>query len=529
MRNEFMVFSVVSLVGTALLGYFINPGLWWLMVLFLPLVVIGYYDMFQAKHAIMRNFPILGRGRYLMEDMRPKLYQYFIESDTNGRPISRIFRAIVYQRAKHQRDTTPFGTQLDVYAEGYEWMNHSISAKDAHSLEIQNPRTIVGSPDCKQPYAASIFNVSAMSFGSLSSAAIEALNGGAKIGGFAHNTGEGGVSSHHKKPKGDLIWQVGTGYFGCRAADGGFDAEKFKKTVDNPQIKMIEIKLSQGAKPGHGGILPAKKNTAEIAEIRGVEPGTAVLSPPYHKAFNTPKGLLNFVQQLRELSGGRPIGFKLCMGHPSEFISVCMAMVETKIYPDYISIDGGEGGTGAAPPEFSNSVGMPFKEGLAFAYDCLIGFDLKQHIKLFAAGKIITGFHIIRALALGADATYSARAMMLALGCIQALDCNKNTCPTGVATQDPELVAGLVVADKKERVANFHKETIHNVVELLAAAGLQSVDQITRKHIFRRTSLNEIKRYSEIFPYIEKGCLLKEETVPVQCMDYWKEASAERF
>lgn len=529
MRNEFIIFSILSLIGTILLGQFVNPDLWWLMVLFVPLVIIGYYDMFQAKHAIMRNFPILGRGRYLMEDMRPKLYQYFIESDTNGRPISRIFRAIVYQRAKHQRDTTPFGTQLDVYEEGYEWMNHSIGALDAHTLDVQDPRTEVGSPDCKHPYDASIFNVSAMSFGSLSSAAIEALNGGASIGGFAHNTGEGGVSPYHKKLKGDLIWQVGTGYFGCRAADGGFDADKFKKTVDNPQIKMIEIKLSQGAKPGHGGILPAAKNTKEIATIRGVEPGTAVLSPPYHKAFNTPKGLLNFVQQLRELSGGRPVGFKLCMGHPSEFISVCMAMVETKIYPDYISIDGGEGGTGAAPPEFSNSVGMPFKEGLAFAYDCLIGFDLKQHIKLFAAGKIITGFHIIRALALGADATYSARAMMLALGCIQALECNKNNCPTGVATQNPELVAGLVVSDKKERVANFHKETIKTVIELLAASGLQSVDQITRKHIFRRTSLNEIKRYSEIFPYIEKGSLLKESTVPQQCMDYWKEASAERF
>jgi glutamate synthase domain-containing protein 2 len=456
------------------------------------------------------------------------LYQYFIESDTNGRPISRIYRSVVYQRAKQQTDTTPFGTQLDLYEEGYEWMNHSIAALDAHGLN-HHPRIIVGGPDCRQPYSASILNVSAMSFGSLSSAAIEALNGGAKMGQFAHNTGEGGVSSYHDHPQGDLIWQVGTGYFGCRSKDGGFDPEKFAVRSTTSNIKMIELKLSQGAKPGHGGILPAKKNTAEIAKIRGVEQGTAVLSPPYHKAFSTPIGLLELIQQMRELSGGKPIGFKLCIGQPSEFIAICKAMVKTGIYPDFITVDGGEGGTGAAPVEFSNSVGMPFKEGLAFAHDCLIGFDLKQHIKLLASGKIITGFDIIRAMALGADATYSARAMMLALGCIQALECNKNSCPTGVATQNPELVAGLVVSDKTQRVAHFHEQTVKSVVELLAAAGLSDPSELERKHIYRRISLNEIKRYNQIFTGMGKGALLQAETVPQKWLDEWEHADASVF
>jgi glutamate synthase domain-containing protein 2 len=425
-------------------------------------------------------------------------------------------------------DTSPFGTQLEVYEEGYEWMNHSIAALDAHTL-ASHPRIQVGGPDCRQPYAASLFNVSAMSFGSLSSAAIEALNGGAALGEFAHNTGEGGISSYHEKFGGDLIWQIGTGYFGCRTADGNFDPAKFAARAATPNVKMIELKLSQGAKPGHGGILPAKKNTPEIAKIRGVEAGTAVLSPPFHRAFQTPVGLLKFIQQMRDLSGGKPIGFKLCMGQPSEFIAICKAMVATKIYPDFITIDGGEGGTGAAPLEFSNSVGMPFKEGLAFAYDMLVGFDLKAHIKLFASGKVMTGFDILRALALGADATYSARAMMLALGCIQALECNQNSCPTGVATQNPELVAGLVVKDKKRRVANFHRETIKAVVELLAAAGLRTPAEVRRQHIFRRTSLNEVRRYSEIFPYVEPASMLNVTTVPLHWRTDWELADPEKF
>lgn len=528
MRNEFVAFSIISVAIVAAIAYFLWPLVWLVMIFLVPIILLGYYDMFQAKHAIMRNFPILGRGRYLMEDLRPKLYQYFIESDTNGRPLSRIFRSLVYQRAKRELDTTPFGTQLDVYEEGYEWMNHSIAALDAHELPA-HPRIRVGNAACRQPYEASVFNVSAMSFGSLSKNAIEALNGGAKIGEFAHNTGEGGISSYHLKPGGDLIYQIGTGYFGSRAADGNFSPENFQKQAAKEQVKMIEVKLSQGAKPGHGGILPAKKNTPEIAEIRGVEVGTAVLSPPFHKAFNSPTGLLEFIQQLRTLSGGKPIGFKLCVGRRSEFIAICKAMVETEIYPDFISVDGGEGGTGAAPLEFSNSVGMPLIEGVAFVHDVLVGFDLRHHIKIFASGKVMTGFNLFQLMALGADACYSARAMMLALGCIQALECNKNTCPTGVATQNPELVAGLVIGDKKVRVANFHAETIKSFVELLAAAGLETPARITRSLVFRRVSTYQSMSYAQMFPYLPKGCLLHHDQVPQEWLEEWLEASPEQF
>ena len=345
-----------------------------------------------------------------------------------------------------------------------------------------------------------------------------ALNGGAAIGGFAHNTGEGGISPYHNKFKGDLIYQLGTGYFGSRAADGGFSPENFKERAAQDNVKMIEIKLSQGAKPGHGGILPAKKVTEEISKIRGVPMGSDVLSPPYHKAFNSPMGLLKFIKQLRDLSGGKPIGFKLCVGHRSEFIAICKAMVESGIKPDFISVDGGEGGTGAAPLEFSNSVGTPYKEGLAFVYDCLIGFDLKKDITIIASGKVITGFHIFRAIALGADVCYSARAMMMSLGCIQALECNQNTCPVGVATQDPSLARGLDVNDKKVRVASFQRETVNSFIELLAAAGLDSPDKINRAHVHKRIIMNTNQRYDEIFPYLAKGCLLDPALVP----DSWK-------
>jgi len=497
------------------------------LIIFLPLKILGFYDMFQTKHAIMRNFPILGRGRYVMEDLRPKIYQYFIESETDGMPISRIYRNVVYQRAKQQLDTTPFGTQLDVYGEGYEWMNHSIAAKSHHDID-HNLREKVGSPQCTQPYECSIFNISAMSFGSLSSAAIEALNGGAEMGGFAHNTGEGGISPYHLKFGGDLIWQVGTGYFGCRDLDGNFSPELFKANASRPEVKMVELKLSQGAKPGHGGILPAKKNTEEISKIRNVKKGTAVLSPPYHKAFNSPKGMLELLKKMRELSGGKPVGFKLCLGKKSEFASICKAMVETGIYVDFISIDGGEGGTGAAPVEFSNSVGTPLKEGLAFAYDTLVGFGLKKHIKLIASGKILTGFDMFRAYAIGADICYSARGMMLALGCIQALECNKNNCPTGVATQDPELVAGLVVSDKKFRVANFHRETLIGFIELLAAAGLNHPSEINRTMVNRRVSVHKSHTYNELFPEIKENSLLNA-PYPSEYESLMSYASADKF
>lgn len=513
MRNEFVIGSLIAVAATICLAYFINPAWYWLFLIIGPLVILGYYDYFQTKSAIVRNFPLVGRSRFIAEWLRPKVYQYFVEPDTNGRPFSRIYRNIVYQRAKRQLDTAPFGTQLDVYEEGYEWMNHSINAFDHHDIP-SDPRMLIGGKDCKQPYSASILNVSAMSYGSLSSAAIEALNGGAQIGGFAHNTGEGGISPYHDRYGGDLIYQIGTGYFGCRKKDGNFDPELFKQRTSADNVKMIEIKLSQGAKPGHGGILPAKKVTEEISRIRNVDIGKDVLSPPYHRAFSTPVGLLEFVKQCRELSGGKPIGFKLCVGAKHEFLAICKAMIETGITPDFIAVDGGEGGTGAAPLEFSNSVGTPFKEGVAFIYDALIGFGLKKEIKLISSGKIVSGFHIFRAIALGADLCYSARAMMMAVGCIQALECNHNTCPTGVATQNPELVAGLNVKDKKARVAKYHEETVKAFVELMAAAGIDDPNKINRYHVHRRVAMNFSQSYLEIFPYMTEGALLDIDTAP---------------
>lgn len=443
-----------------------------------------------------------------MEDLRPKVYQYFVESDTNGKPYSRLNRSLIYQRAKKENDTIPFGTQFDVYENGYEWLSHSISAISHHELN-PNPRVTIGGPDCKQPYSASIFNVSAMSFGSLSKNAILSLNGGAKMGGFAHNTGEGGISDYHVQPGGDLIWQIGTGYFGCRNADGTFNFGAFADRAQANNVRMIEIKLSQGAKPGHGGILPARKVTPEISRIRLVKEGFDVISPPSHNAFSTPIEMLQFVKKLRDLSGGKPVGIKLCIGRKSEFFAICKAMVETGIMVDFITVDGGEGGTGASPQEFSNSVGTPLREGLTFVYDVLIGFDLKKHIKIIASGKVSSGFDLVKNIALGADLCSSARAMMFALGCIQALECNSNTCPTGVATQDESLMKGLVVEDKTVRVFNYHRLTVASAVELLGAAGLREPSQLTRAYINRRINASTVQSYIESFPYLPEGCLLQ--------------------
>ncbi|MFT4093055.1 MAG: FMN-binding glutamate synthase family protein [Niabella sp.] len=507
MRRIFIIVSILSIIVTFLLAWYISKN-WFVVLAGIVIVsVMGYYDMLQTRHSIRRIYPVFGRLRYVMEELRPKIYQYFIESDIDGRPLNRIDRSTVYQRAKEDNDTMPFGTQLDVYAPGYEWICHSIAPKDFKMLE-HNPRVLFGNKDCKQPYNGSILNISAMSYGSLSANAVEAMNGGAQMGHFAHNTGEGGLSDFHLKQGGDLIWQLGTGYFGCRDEQGNFSPELFAEKSNIPNIKMIEIKISQGAKPGHGGILPAAKNTPEIAKIRHVQPGVTVESPPYHTAFSTPKELVLFIKQLRELSGGKPIGFKLCIGHKTEFIAICKAMVLLDTYPDFITVDGGEGGTGAAPQEFSNYVGAPLLDGLAFVDDILRGFNIKQHIKVIASGKITTGFHIARAAALGADACNCARAIMLAVGCIQALICNTNRCPTGVATQDPKLTKGLVVADKRYRVANYHKNTVKTFVELMGAAGLKGMQDITRSHVYRRVSLTAMHTFEEIFPSVSKGAFI---------------------
>lgn len=506
MKKLFIFSAIIILLAIATWTMVWKPA-GWAFVILTPIFVLGVYDLFQSKHSIVRNFPVFGRLRFLMEDLRPKIYQYFVESDTNGTPFNRQNRSVIYQRAKMVDDTRPFGTELDVYESGYEWLNHSISAIDHKHLDL-SPRVKVGGPLCSKPYMASVYNISAMSFGSLSENAILALNGGALIDNFAHNTGEGGLSDYHLQPGGDIIWQIGTGYFSCRHKDGTFDADAFAKRAVLPQVKMIEIKLSQGAKPGHGGILPAAKVTPEIAKIRLVEMGEDVVSPPYHTAFKNPEGLVNFVQHLRELSEGKPVGFKLCVGHKSEFLAICKAMIKADIYPDFITVDGGEGGTGAAPLEFSNSVGMPLREALAFIYDALTGFDIKRHIKIIASGKVATGFDLVKNFALGADMCNSARGMMFALGCIQALECNKNTCPTGVATQDKGLMRGLVVADKKVRVANFHKQTVSSAMQMIGAAGMKHPGDLHRMFIYRRVSHSQIKTYAELFPYIPKGSLL---------------------
>jgi glutamate synthase domain-containing protein 2 len=527
MRKLFLFLAIIIPLAFAALALFVWGGFWWFAGVAGVLAVMGISDMVQTRHSIMRNFPLFGRLRWFMEALRPKIYQYFVESDTDGRPISRLDRNTIYQRAKKQTDTMPFGTQLDVYAEGYEWMTHSIAPLDFHNIN-HNPRVVIGNKDCSQPYSCSVFNVSAMSYGSLSKNAIEALNAGAKIGGFAHNTGEGGLSPYHLNQGGDIIWQIGTGYFSARNMDGSFSEEAFAKNAAQPNVKMIELKLSQGAKPGHGGILPAAKNNEEIAAIRLVTPHTTVASPPYHSAFSSPKGLVQFIAKLRTLSGGKPVGFKLCIGHKSEFIAICKAMVLLDTYPDFITVDGGEGGTGAAPQEFSNHVGAPLLDGLAFVTNMLAGFGIKQHIKVIASGKILTGFDIIRAMALGADSCNSARAMMMAIGCIQALECNTNKCPTGVATQDPQLVAGLVVADKKQRVANYHADTVKSFVELLGAAGISNPGQLTRSHIYRRVFMNEVRTFEDIFPSLKSGILLND-TMPQRYMEDVNKATAESW
>ena len=495
------------MIAIAAISYWWLPALWFYLLI-IPLTVVGIYDLYQPHHSVLRNFPVIGHARFIFEKIRPELYQYFVESDTDGAPFNRLSRSLVYRRAKKVDDTTPFGTQLNVYAPGYEWLSHSINAID-HKLLNSDPRVLVGGPACTQPYQASIFNISAMSFGSLSENAILALNGGAKMGNFAHNTGEGGLSEHHLQPGGDIIWQIGTGYFSCRNQDGTFNYDAFAERAVLPQVKMIEIKLSQGAKPGHGGILPAAKVTPEIARIRLVAMGEDVVSPPGHTAFTTPLEMVAFIKKLRELSGGKPIGFKLCIGHKSEFVAICKAMVKTGIYADFITVDGGEGGTGAAPLEFSDSVGMPLRDALAFVYDTINGFGLKGHIRIIASGKVATGFDLVKNFALGADMCNSARGMMMALGCIQALECNHNTCPTGVATQNQDLMRGLVVKDKKVRVANFHNETVKSAVALMGAAGIKHSEDLHRTHIHRRISPNLIESYMDSYPYIQAGSLLK--------------------
>lgn len=523
-RTTFILCLLLASAVVLILGSF-DLRWFWLFAALGPLAAIGLYDMLQTSRTILRNFPLLGHFRYLLESIRPEIHQYFIESDDAEHPFSREKRSVVYQRSKQSLDTFPFGTHRDVYRVGYEWINHSIrpAVADPAVGWVQ-----IGGPDCNQPYRASLLNISAMSFGALSANAIRALSRGAKEGGFYHNTGEGGISPYHLEGGADVVWQIGTGYFGCRDAEGNFCPDNFAQRATQEAVKMIEIKISQGAKPGHGGILPAAKVTPEIAAIRNVPLGQDVLSPPGHSAFSTPLELLDFVATLRRLSGGKPVGFKFCVGEPREFYALCKAMLQSGISPDFITVDGGEGGTGAAPLELTNSVGFPLFDGLAFVHRTLVGAGLRERVKLIAAGKITTGFHLVTRLALGADVCCSARAMMFSLGCIQALQCNSNRCPTGIATQDRQLAKGLVVADKAPRVTNFQRATVHAALELMALAGAGAGREMLRCKINRRTGSGESRTFAELYPGLEAGALTTGGGSSEE-QNLWRNVRAEQF
>lgn len=501
--REAIRFTFIALFIFLIISLTVLWPIWGFSIIAILMILLGIYDITQKEHAILRNFPVLGHIRFMMELISPELHQYFVESDTDGKPIDRNHRSYIYARAKLERETHPFGTELDVEEDGYKWMEHSIYP--AKILEIP-PRVMVGGTDCAKPYSASIFNISAMSFGALSKNAVMALNLGAKAGNFFHDTGEGGISEYHLKG-GDLVYEVGTGYFGCRTEDGHFSEEKFKEKAAIPNVKMIEIKISQGAKPGHGGVLPAAKNNEEIATIRGVTPHTDVISPPGHNAFSDAKGLLEFIKKMRDLSLGKPIGFKLCIGNKQEFIDICEQMVITGIKPDFITVDGAEGGTGAAPIDFSNYVGMPWENALVFVVDTLNGYGLKQEIKVFTATKIFTAFDIFKALCIGADICSSARGMMLSLGCIQAILCDTNKCPTGVTSNNPKYMRGLVVEDKWKRVKNYQHETVNDFLEIFAGAGCSDLNQLNRNLIHKKVN-DTIKSYEEIYPTVIYGSLL---------------------
>ena len=504
----------------------LRHGWWWLVLaaVLAALAGLGTWDLIQTRHSILRAFPILGHARWIAERIRPEIYQYFIESNTDGAPFDRETRDAVYRRAKGTKGDEPFGTERNVNAIGYEFLRHSLRAKIATDL---TPRVRLGGPDCARPYDIALLNVSAMSFGALSGNAIEALNGGAAKGGFAHDTGEGAISPYHLKHGGDLIWEIGSGYFGCRTADGHFDAEKFREKAALPTVKAISIKLSQGAKPGLGGVLPGAKVTPEIAETRGVPVGQTVISPPAHTAFGTPLGLMHYIATLRSLSGGKPVGFKLCIGARTEFLSICKAMLESGITPDFIIVDGSEGGTGAAPQEFVDYVGMPLTEGLMLVQNCLIGTGLREHIKIGASGKITSGFDIVKRIIQGADFTLSARGMMFAVGCIQAMKCHTNSCPTGVATQDPGLARALDVPDKIDRTANFQRAVVASAAQMVASMGLKSFSDLTPSMLNRRIDSAHNRTYAEIYEWLMPCELL--DCPPEAWLSDWIEASAEEF
>lgn len=516
--------SIVGLLVSLPLTLHAGFG-YWVPGIFAALVALGTRDLLQRKRTVSRIYPILANIRYFLESFGPEIRQYFIQSDTEERPFSREQRAIVYQRAKNTLDKRPFGSQLEMYREGFEWMSHSLAPRQIKDRDF---RVLIGGA-CKQPYLASVFNISAMSFGSLSANAILSLNAGAKEGGFYHDTGEGSISRYHRQAGGDLVWEIGSGYFGCRHQDGSFSEEKFVANATLDQVKMIEIKLSQGAKPGHGGILPGAKVTREIAEARGVPVGQDVVSPPSHSAFSTPVELLEFIDHLRDLSGGKPVGFKLAIGHPWEWFAIVKAMLDTGRRPDFIVVDGGEGGTGAAPLEFINRLGMPLTEALTLVHNTLVGTNLREHIAIGAAGKITSAFNIARTLALGADWCNAARGYMFALGCIQSLNCHSGRCPSGVATQDPSRGGKLDVEDKSRRVYHYHRNTVDALANLMEAAGLHHTSELGPEHIIRRVSGSEVQTYLDMYDFLEPGELLHGKSGYPVFDKYWPIADGNTF
>ena len=523
-RNAVLFLALAGIVITALAAI-ADPRALWLFLLFIPLLVIALVDLIQTHHSLRRNYPVSARARWFFEWLRPFMRAYIVESDLDGRPFSREERALVYARAKGDVATHPFGTELDVYSDEYEWLAHSISP--SRNAE-QYTRVTVGTDQCSRPYKAARLNISAMSFGALGANAIEALNLGAKIGGFYHDTGEGGLSPYHLKHGGDVVWEVGSGYFGCRDKAGNFDPDHFKARAAHDSVVMSEIKLSQGAKPGHGGLLPGAKVTAEIAQTRDVPEGRDCLSPAYHTAFSTPRELLEFAARMRDLSGGKPVGIKLCVGYPHELFAIAKAMLATGILVDFIVIDGAEGGTGAAPQELSDRVGMPLREGLILARNALVGTNLKGKVKLAASGKVNSGAAIAMNAALGADWCNAARSFMFSLGCVQTMRCHTDTCPTGVATQSPALQRALVIPDKAARVAKFQQATLDALHDIVVAAGIQSPDEFTPDGLRQRINAAEMRSIDEIYPFVEPGELISGARDP-RLAAWWKMASAESF
>jgi len=504
---------------------------WWWLLLVIPvlaLVALGVWDVAQRRHSVLRVYPVLGHTRFLLEKIRPEVQQYFIERNTDGTPFDRETRDLVYERAKGKEGDEPFGTERDVNATGYEFVTHSMRARHADG---PIPSVRLGGPRCTQPYDIALLNVSAMSFGALSANAIEALNAGAALGGFAHDTGEGSISPYHLKHGGDLIWEIGSGYFGCRTPDGAFDPVSFAEKAALPSVKAISLKISQGAKPGLGGVLPGAKVTEEIALTRGVTIGETVVSPPTHTAFSTPDGLVEFVDRLRDLSGGKPVGFKLCVGARFEFLAICKAMVEADVTVDFIIVDGSEGGTGAAPVEFEDHVGTPLTEGLMFVHNALVGTGLREHVRVGASGKVASGIDIVKRVCQGADFTLAARAMMFAVGCIQAQACHTNHCPVGVATQEPWRTRALVVDDKKTRVRNFQERTVASAAQIVASMGLDSFDDLSPAMLQRRVDPQVTMSYADLFVWLEPGQLLKEgpESLPAGWARDWALADGSSF